>query len=593
MKFKGALGMTLALAVIGSYYFLVDIPAEKKKKEKKEQSEKIVLFDEKNVTSLSLSSNGSKISLKKEGENWNILEPVKAKSDESEVDSLLNTLKTAKHSRVVDEAPKDLSAFGLKDPKLTLTLGLKEGKDTSILVGDTSPIGSSLYIKLNDKPAVLLSSVSRKDLNKSIYDLRDKTILDFSTGTISKINIERENIKIGFEKKENNWTVQSGDLNSKAEKSEVDNLLSSIDVGKIKSFDSEDPKDLTKFALDNPSIKVTLTEKDNSKSHILLVGSNKEDIYYAKRESTKNVFALETTLIDKFPKDPLKFLSKKLFDFVKEDITGFETKTSGETIEAANKGEKEADWKLVKPTPTETDTATVNSLLFDLTDVQVAEYVIGKADSLEPFGLDTPKKSFTLHLKDKGEQTLLIGKETEVKETFFAMRSGDSPIFTVKNDALEKIFRTLHELRNKSLASLKMDDAKKIEVKYSDKTFELVASGDDDWLLTKPEKVDNMKSFKARDILWTLNNLEFTEIIEATLTDETTGLNKPKLEITVWDKDKKQMAHLKVGNKTEDALYYAQAEGKPSVYKIRERFLDEIPSKLDDFKPAPPPPSKD
>ncbi len=577
--------MTLALAAIGSYYFLVDVPAEKRKKEEKERSEKIVLFDEKNVTSLALSSNNSKISLKKDGDSWDVIEPVKTKSDKDEVNNLLDTLKSAKHSRVVDEAPKDLATYGLKDPKLTLTLGLKEKGDTSILVGDDSPIGSSLYIKLSNKPAVQLSSVSRKDLNKSLYDLRDKTILDFSTGAISKINVEREKIKILFEKKENDWVIKSGALNSKADQSEVSNLLSSINVGKIKSFEDENPKNLAKFGLDMPSIKITLSEKD--KAHVLLVGSKKGDSYYAKTEASKNVFALETALVTKFPKDPLEFLSKKLFDFSKEDATGFEIKTKNETIKAVNAGEKDTDWKLEIPIQTETDTATINSLLFDLSDAQVAEYVIGKAENLETYGLDSPQKSFTLHLKDKGKQTLLVGKETLAPGTFFAMRSGESSIFTVKKESLDKIFRTLHELRNKNLVSLKMEDATKIELKYSDKTFEMVASGDD-WTLTKPEKINDMKSFKARDILWTLNNLEFTEIIEATLTDETTGLNKPKLEVSVWDKEKKQLAHVKVGKKTDDGLYYAQSEEKASIYKIKERFLDEIPSKLEDFKPTPP-----
>lgn len=588
MKFKGALGMTLALTAIGSYYFLVDIPAENKKKEAKERSEKIVLFDEKNLTSLTLSTSESKTILKKDGDHWNVVEPVKTKSDEDEVENLLNTLKTAKHSRVVDESPKDLSPYGLKNPKLTLTLGLKEKDNTSILVGDNSPIGSSLYIKLNDKPTVLLSSVTRKDLTKSLYDLRDKSILGFSTGSISKINIERENIKIEFEKKENNWIVKSGELNSKAENAEVSNLLSSIGVGKIKSFEEEDPKDLTQYSLDKPEIKITLNEKDNPKSHILLVGSKKANTHYAKTESKKNVFTLETALVNKFPKDPLDFLSKKLFNFAKEDVTGLEIKNKTETIKAVNKGEKDSDWKLEEPIETKTDTATINSLLFDLSTAQVAEYVIGQAENLETYGLDSPQKSFMISLKEKDKQTLFIGKETSATGTVFAMRSGESSIFTIKKESLDKIFRTLHELRNKSLVSLKMDEATKIELKYTDKTFEMVVSGND-WLLTKPEKMDNMKSFKARDVLWTLNNLEFVEIIEATLSEETTGLNKPQLEITVWTKEKKQLAHLKVGKKTKNSLYYAQAEGKPSVYKIKERFLDEIPNTLEDFKPNPPP----
>jgi hypothetical protein len=588
MKFKGALGMTLFLTAIGSYYFLVDVPAEKKKKEQKEQSEKIILFDEKNTTSLTLSSNYSKISLKKDGNHWNIIAPVKAKPDENAIADLLNTLKSAKHTRIVDEAPTDLSSFGLKEPKLTLTLGLKDKGNTSILVGDESPLGSSIYIKLDNKPSILLSSVSRKDLNKSLFDLRDKTILDFSTGSITKIKVERDETNIQFEKNETGWTVQSGELNSKAEKFEVDNLISSINLGKIQSFEDENPKDLSNFGLDNPLIRITFNEKEDSKSHVLLIGSTKDNSYYAKIGSSKNVFTIEAVLVAKLPINPLDYLSKKLFDFVKEDVSGFEIKTQEETISVVNKSEKDTDWKLEKPTQTDTDTATINSLFFDLSDSKVEHYVIGKTDILEPYGLNSPNRSFTISLKSKDKQTLLIGNETEVKETFFAVRSGESAIFTVKKGSLDKVFRTLYQLRNKSMVSLNMDDAKKIELKYADKTFELVADGGD-WSMSKPAKTSDLKSFVARDVLWTLNSLEFAEIISTTLTEETTGLNKPKLEITIWDKDKKQLAHLKIGNETENAFYYAETEGKTSVYKIKERFLDEIPSKLEDFKPLPPP----
>ena len=583
MKFKGALGMTIALAAIGSYYYLIDIPSANKEKEAKEQSERIVLFEKNQVTNISLLFNDSKISLKKEEDSWNVTEPVKAKSDANEVDSLLNTIKDAKYSRIIEEAPKKLTPFGLKKPKLTLTLGLKEKGDTSIHIGNDSPIGSGLYIKLSNKPAVLLSSISRKDLNKSVYELRDKRILNFSTDLISKVTINRGGTKISFKKKEDNWLIKSGELNSKAEKSEVANLLSSIDLGKIKSFVEEYPEDLTKFGLGKPSIKITLREKENANSYILLIGTKKEEFYYAKTETSKNVFSIETSLVNKFTKDPLSFLNKKVFDFSKKDITKFEIKTQNNIITAVNKSETDVGWKLKNPIQTETDTATISSLLFDLSDAQVQEYIIGKAKSLEPYGLNPPQKSFSIILKNKNKQTLLIGKEALVPGTFFAVRSGESSIFTINKDSLDKIFRTFHELRNKSLVSLKMGEATKIELKYSDKTFELVASGDD-WTLTKPKKQKKINSFRARDILWTLNNLEFVDEIEATLTDKITGLNMPELEVSIWNKNNKKLAHVKVGRKTDEDFYYARTEAKPSIFKIKKRFLEEIPNKLEDFK---------
>ena len=70
MKFKSTLAMLLALCAIGSYYFFVDIPQEKKQKKEKERSEKIILFDKDQVESITIVRSAETIQVKKEEDQW-------------------------------------------------------------------------------------------------------------------------------------------------------------------------------------------------------------------------------------------------------------------------------------------------------------------------------------------------------------------------------------------------------------------------------------------------------------------------------------------------------------------------------------------
>ena len=153
-------------------------------------------------------------------------------------------------------------------------------------------------------------------------------------------------------------------------------------------------------------------------------------------------------------------------------------------------------------------------------------------------------------------------------------------IFTLSTETTNKIFRSLHELRNKKLLTFKMDDVTKITIQYPDKTFELERTGEN-WSLLQPEPIKKIKPFVGKDILWALNNLEFDEIggsAEA-------GIDPPTAKITIADKQDKILGTLLIGKQTADnSLYYARIEGDPATYRIKERFLSEIPANLDKFK---------
>ena len=53
MRFKGTAALAAVFIGIVFYYFLIDLPSEKRKNEEKDRSEKVILFDPENVKVIS------------------------------------------------------------------------------------------------------------------------------------------------------------------------------------------------------------------------------------------------------------------------------------------------------------------------------------------------------------------------------------------------------------------------------------------------------------------------------------------------------------------------------------------------------------
>ena len=125
MRFKGTALLAAALVAIISYYFLIDLPSEKRKNKEKDRAEKVILFDPENVKGISFTKGEVTITLKGLGiDEWQMTAPVNAKGDALAVSEFLSFLSNLNFTRVVEESSKDLSPFGLDTPGLRIILSM-------------------------------------------------------------------------------------------------------------------------------------------------------------------------------------------------------------------------------------------------------------------------------------------------------------------------------------------------------------------------------------------------------------------------------------------------------------------------------------
>ena len=583
MKFKGTVLLVATFIGIVLYYFLIDIPAEKLKKEEKNRSEKALPFELEHVKKISIIKKENTISLKRSGKDeWEMTKPLQAKGDSAEVTTFLSFLNNLNFVRVVEALPKDLSIFGLDTPYLKVILSMKNGVTMGLRVGDNHPMGNKVYLaRLNEKQ-VLTASISKSSLDRKPYDLRDKTILSFKTPQIKKLKLIRSGKTFALEKIGESWQLLDGEITAKGDKSKIEKLLKTIQTAHVEQF-IERPKDRTPIEFKNPQITLMLTESETSTPLTLLVGEKVEQGFYAKNLAKKNAFVINRSLFDTLNKSQLvDFMDTSLVNFNNDDLSKLTLYSDNVLVNLIHDKKDSQKWTIAKPTSMKANTATINSLLFDLKDARIINFLKTNSKNSPVTGLAAPRKEITLTYKNGKTWSLILGDITSNKTHYFAKRTEEDVVFTLQKTTVEKIFRSLHDLKDRTLFEFKNDHVKEIQINNNKKAY-ILKKSKNKWTLTLPKSSNPIESFIGEDILWTLSSIEFESSILIDPGNAVTGMAEPQTSIKLLGQNGSLLAHTMMGNfvpKSPELQYLKVVNNPSAIYTIKKRFLDDILSNI-------------
>jgi len=91
-----------------------------------------------------------------DGFNWNMESPEKAPADTYRMMQVISDLTVLKATSVVSDNPDDLSRYGLDNPAVTVSVGIKDKDFQRILVGMQAPTKSGYYVKKSDGKTIYL-----------------------------------------------------------------------------------------------------------------------------------------------------------------------------------------------------------------------------------------------------------------------------------------------------------------------------------------------------------------------------------------------------------------------------------------------------
>ena len=587
MRFKGTAVLAAVFIGIVFYYFLIDLPSEKRKKEDKDRSEKVILFDSENVKAISFIKGETTITLKRLGtDEWQMTAPVNASGDAPAVSDFLSFLKNLNFTRVVEESPKDLIPFGLNTPSLKIILSMDNGETKGVRVGDDHPMGNKVYLARLNGSRVLTAGITRNRLDREVHDLRDKTILDFKTPQITKIELIRNGKTLSLKKNEESWEVSEEKITAEGNESEITNLLNTIQAARIEQFIEEQPEQLTSYGLNNSKLTVKLTTSQKNEPITLFIGEKSAHGFYAKTPLKENIFVINQSLFDTLNNRKfVDFLNKSLVDFNDDDLVKVTLRMDDGSVDLIRDKKDLQKWTMVKPVNMKANTATINSLLFDLKNVRIVEFITTHTKNSKTFNFEQPEKEINLTYKNGKTWALKLGNQTSSQDHYFAQRSDDETVFTLQKSSVESIFRSLHDLKDRTVLKFDDDVVREIQIHDSKLTF-ILKKSTDKWNLTLPKPSDSIQSFIGKDILWTLNSIEFESVLAKDPGNTVTGLTNPKVSVKLLDGKSTILTHLLIGNPVTKLpeVHYLKIAENSNIYTMKKRFLDEILSNLKKLK---------
>ena len=437
------------------------------------------------VTKLGVKTPKGGFEVEKVSNHWALTRPFKGRADDQKLSDLIASLTTPRIDEFVTDA-KDLAAFGLSEPRGTVTFHAEGVKEPVILQigspkkvstpaekkeGETkepeTPAPTHTYVKLSTREGVFTVPVAIDSiLTTQPNDLRDQNIMRVQPDMVDRITIEapgREKIVLGRSGEE--WVRKADQQPDKPVNGGAANkLLSDLTSTKVTRFVADVAGDLKEYGLDAPVASVTLssystegtpeTKAGDRPLAKLMLGKFEGDAGYAKLDDEPFIIAVPSTLLEQVWTDPLQWQDLKIQDLKPENIATFEVTRAGQPALAFER-DKEKKWKLSKGDGTISQ-AAAETLVRTLANLRAVRWA-GATNAAQQ-GLEKPNVVITFSLADKKTGKLTIGSSTP-DEMWHATLDGRIGTFLLSKPDFDSLNASLIETAKAASTASSPDSA--------------------------------------------------------------------------------------------------------------------------------------
>jgi hypothetical protein len=443
---KSLLVLLVVLGGLVAYLYFVD--ANKPvTSEGGEQKQKVFTVDSAKINELNVkSSSGERSTLKKSKDGWQMAEPAGVKADESEVSGITSNLASVEVTSIVDEQPKNVEQYGLKQPRVEIAFKADGDKNVRTLrLGNKTPTGGDMYAQRGgEKRVLLVPAYLESSFDRKPFDLREKNVLKFDRDKVDRVEVAQGSSTLAFAKNGMDWGIVSP-VKARADFSAVEGIVTRLQSAQMTAIESAQPADLKTYGLDKPAI--TATVGAGSTRATLLIGSTAESKngVFAKDASRPMVFVVGKDVADELKKGVNDFRRKDLFEFRPfnakrlEIVRGTDTFVF-EKIKGTGKDATEK-WRRVSPTAGDVDQTKTETLLNKFSNLRAQSF----AEPQTPNGLASPVITVHARFDDTNkEERVTFGK---VGNDVFAGRPDEPGAARVDAKEFDEAVKALDALK--------------------------------------------------------------------------------------------------------------------------------------------------
>ncbi|MFH1624096.1 MAG: DUF4340 domain-containing protein [Pseudomonadota bacterium] len=382
--------------------------------------------------------------------DWQIIKPIKAKADGGVIRRLLYSIKNSKVKEFVEENPGDLQKYGLGSPEMEVTfLTDKRPPLKSLLIGDRVKADGDFYAKWNDAENVfLLPGSSLRDYPRTLFNLRDKKVLDFEKDKILRVELKYPHEQIVIENEGGDRWKITKPVSVKADEFEVSDLLWALLDMEAKGFVTDEAVDLQVYNLQKPAVEVNLWQKGEGKPLRLAIsqkGDEKKNLY-AKTSTKETIYQLDPSVLKDLTKTPFSLRDKSLLIFKNEEVGKVQLTYPDKTfILKLGPG----DWKAIEPEKAILNKVEVISFLWDIRLLKFKEIVSERMkESPSVYGFDKSEAEIALwNNKDNKIGSIIIGKKMPDKDLLYAKVDFAPTVYGIDTEFLEKLPYSINDFK--------------------------------------------------------------------------------------------------------------------------------------------------
>ena len=375
-----------------------------------------------------------------------MLAPIHAEGDDTTINRLLTDVAESKVDRTVTAHPSDLALYGLARgtgggparpgaAATPLALTVVAGVQQQVIeIGKPNPTGSFVFAQRSPSPSapvLLVEQRIRDAAEKKLYDLRDKTVLDFSPEDVNGISYTHGATTTRILRQagtsddpQPGWKLVQP-VHVRADRGAVERSLNLVSSLRAEQFASEQPERLERFGLDQPRDSARFDLKSGHRETLLIGRKTIEGAltrYYARKPGAGPVFTINDNLPRAAEQPPQEWRERHATDFTRGDAAELRLIAPGRTVVCAKREKSDTDdWGVAEfsgpvaegmnlgaaarmPSAQRADRDRVNDLLAHLGTLEVKAFMDGAKVNDPRFGLARP--ALKIVALDKAGQAL-------------------------------------------------------------------------------------------------------------------------------------------------------------------------------------------
>jgi hypothetical protein len=527
---------------------------------------------------------------RRDGNRWQMVEPIHAAADPSLVETLALNLKTLEKSRSVGTLRDDPAKYGLAPPKRTIRLIGTDPKKPLAGLEVGSIDRDSRYVRpLGSEGIEVVESKGLAAVDLPPIRWRDRALVRMTTFIVESIEAKGPGRAVKLKRDGDYWHLLAPNVTGLADENRAEGLVAELTSLKVADgddgFEADDVEDLAPYGLDVPSLSITLTPRSGQgDSQTIHLGkpaprSEKGERYFARRDDQNNVVVVDAQLFKDLGRNPLDLHGRKLSDVAIPKVSAIRLTSGGGSVSVARSSK---GWVRTAPLVDRADAPAVDDLLKRLDELQATALLDIKAVKDPQFDKplavlevwqDTGAKESSAS-EPPPKLKLTIGRRDPVNKVMYAQVEGDPVVFAIPINFLDGVTFGPLAFRDRQLAAVSPSEIARLIIKQRTKAFVIEAAAaprgatiaPSDFRLVDPIKAAVDPEALVR-VLNLLSNLRAdTLVMDRPESVEKYGLDKPSLVATWTTRREPQKAPLRTKEPEEVTLTVGkEAPGKPGA----------------------------